>query len=709
MSEKVGVSTKDQETKKEFSLSQKQNTDFSQPEHSPLDIDQTLHWQRDLGNQAVQRFMEWRAIQAKLKISQPDDKYEQEADRVADQVMRMPEPRESLVNGHGSLGKREKESSLVNGHSSLVQRQSTCPECMEEVRLQRKEMAGRTSDVAPGVESHIQNLKTGGHPLSRSTRTFFEPRFGADFSHVRVHSGSRAAQAAQSVDAHAFTTGNNIVFNQNKYLPGTSGGKRLLAHELAHVIQQGKDGAGKPFETLQCEAGTSCPQREANEVANSRSPGGILPHNTYMTTSNNELVIHDFGVNRADLPPNVTNSEPWQRAMSYIIGDPSMRVGIEGFADCQGDAQYNLDLRQRRADTVVAAMPPQASSRILFNFSINPGHYLDTNATVEGRARNRAVRLSFQSLHPQSQDPCDAITQAANMDEYLFLIRCVENRLNLTRPADATTVLSLVRQIYYGNTGWSSSRSVVWNFVIPQRPWSPGTDPRPQLRIPLFNALRNSQVVEGRDVGHLFTGLDAMLHPQNVELTRGIFTYVTSLPNEEWATWAGDVGSAVANFTIDSYYQTMRYSGARDYFDFYANPEDLYGNIDAFALRAAANPGGTPSSKLMTAWNPNGPLSEILLQYYRLTSTPLGSSFSDRVQNFVEAYGGIVSNRQITNRPALEARLLPSIEEFAGYFMLQEILQRGNPPQGAPNPDPIRTQALTDMTRWYVDWLQANL
>ncbi len=212
---------------------------------------------RNIGNQAVQRLMESQAIQAKLTIGRPNDKYEQEADRVADQVMRMP------------------EGSLVNGHSSLVQRQSTCPECMEEeegaVRtkplaeqitpliqrqsapeeeeeeegfIQTRGEGGSTPEVTSGIESRIQSLTGGGQPLQKSTRDFFEPRFGADFNQVRVHTDTRAAQIARSIHAQAFTTKNNIVFNKNKYSSGTSAGKHLLAHELAHVVQQGKAGPG---------------------------------------------------------------------------------------------------------------------------------------------------------------------------------------------------------------------------------------------------------------------------------------------------------------------------------------------------------------------------------------------------------------------------------------------------------------------------------
>jgi Domain of unknown function (DUF4157) len=174
------------------------------------------------------------AIQAKLTVGQPNDIYEQEADRLADRVMRMTE---------GSLVSPD-TGSLVNGDSSSVQRKAGCPGCPEEAEmLQAKSASSNTPAVTPGIESSINSLKGGGQPLSQSTRAFFEPRFGIDFSQVRVHTGDRAAQTAQSIQAKAFTTGNNILFNSGQYSPESSSGKLLLAHELTHVVQQDIQGS----------------------------------------------------------------------------------------------------------------------------------------------------------------------------------------------------------------------------------------------------------------------------------------------------------------------------------------------------------------------------------------------------------------------------------------------------------------------------------
>ncbi|SET51881.1 Outer membrane protein OmpA [Nitrosomonas marina] len=692
---------------------------------------------RVLGNQAMLANHEF--IQAKLKVGSPNDQYEQEADRVADQVMCMPDT--NLPSGENKL----QTSNITNLNDRL---QRTCASCSNEYRvaeeesrpvisnnlcskcraqtkpnnetitplIQRQESMGEEEEtlqaksagqipvIAPSVARGIQSLRGGGYPLPKSSRDFFESRFGHDFGRVRVHCDTNASTLARGINARAFTLRKDIVFGAGQYQPQSETGKRLIAHELTHVIQQNSSTqSGTIMRTL------SCPSYEMGEETDSLDNDGILSVDARIAGSDDELIIQDFGINSAEVPTGALQTTAWQRAMSYIIGNPHIRIGIEGIADCHGDARHNLNLRQNRADAVVALLPPDVQNRIIFNFSFDPNHYLASNTTRAGRAQNRAVRIIFRSIPPSGVDPCDSIIQASNLDEYLFLVRCMEQKLGLTNRTHATTALSVLRQIYYGNASWSASQNRVWNFVIPNRPWTPGNDPRSALGNTLFGALQSSQVVAGIDLGHLMTGLDSMLTPQDVELDFGRFVFVTGLANEEWATWAGDVGSAAANFTLDTVYGTVGRQTEIDYYQRFASDTDMMGNLDAFAIRAAANPGGTPDSKLMRAFRPRGRLSEILLQYYRLTQTQLGSERVNSVRQFVEAYGGIVSGTAITNRAVLEANLLPSIEEFAGLFATQELLQRGPIPPGAPGSVSTLNNALTAMTRLFVDWLQGHL
>jgi hypothetical protein len=176
-----------------------------------------LALQRTHGNQYVQRVVT--GIQAKLKVGQPGDKYEQEADRVADAVMRMPEPG--------------------------VQRQ---PEEEKEEELQAKDRPSQTTEVTPNLESRINAIKGVGQPLPVSSRAFFEPRFGYDFSQVQVHTDAEADNLNRTQNARAFTTGQDIFFRQGEYNPCSSSDRKLLAHELTHVVQQ--MGGARPKLTL---------------------------------------------------------------------------------------------------------------------------------------------------------------------------------------------------------------------------------------------------------------------------------------------------------------------------------------------------------------------------------------------------------------------------------------------------------------------------
>jgi hypothetical protein len=148
-------------------------------------------------------------IPSSLAISQPGDAMEREADRVAEQVMRMAEPAQ------------QREASMTPAASQVQRRVSA---------------HGGGIGVAPPIVEDV--LSSAGEPLDAATRAFFEPRFGHDFSRVRVHADQRAAQSAKAVNALAYTVGSDVSFGTGQYRNSTTEGRRLLAHELAHVVQQ---------------------------------------------------------------------------------------------------------------------------------------------------------------------------------------------------------------------------------------------------------------------------------------------------------------------------------------------------------------------------------------------------------------------------------------------------------------------------------------
>ena len=165
-------------------------------------------------------------IQTKLKIGEENDQYEQEADRVADRIMRMPDPNSSSF------------SSISHGESNnSIQRK--CFSCSEDDELiQRKPFNAGGIELNTAVSSSINSISGGGRSMSQSERGFFEPRFRSKFSNVRIHENNHANQLASSINARAFTLGNNVVFAAGEYSSESETGKRLLAHELTHVRQQ---------------------------------------------------------------------------------------------------------------------------------------------------------------------------------------------------------------------------------------------------------------------------------------------------------------------------------------------------------------------------------------------------------------------------------------------------------------------------------------
>ncbi|NER12068.1 DUF4157 domain-containing protein [Leptobacterium flavescens] len=206
--------------------------------------------------ESASSFFDNNIIQTKLSIGQPDDKYELEADAMADKVVQ----RLSTEN--------EISNTPIPSAVNVVQ--AKCNACEEEEKLQRKEeellendqdidrkLSSDSLPEPPGddediqaksdgipnadtssLESRLQASKGKGSPMSRELQSSMGNAFGTDFSGVRIHTGSDAVQMSRELNAQAFTYGNDIYFNQGKYDTNSSSGKHLLAHELTHTIQQ---------------------------------------------------------------------------------------------------------------------------------------------------------------------------------------------------------------------------------------------------------------------------------------------------------------------------------------------------------------------------------------------------------------------------------------------------------------------------------------
>ena len=237
-------------------------------------------------NSCTNSFFSPPTIQPKLTIGKPNDKYEVEADTMADKVVNQlsTSTPSQQINGHTVQTKckaceekeklQKKEDPLAEGISEIQRKpifesnadddgsnvqtkpnvQFKCTACEEKEKLQRKvdepsekedkiqeKSKGGGAVAGSGLQSKLDATKGGGSPLSPEIQNEMGTAFGADFSKVRVHNDSAAVQMNQELNAQAFTHGNNIYFNDGKYNTESNSGKHLLAHELTHTIQQGNN------------------------------------------------------------------------------------------------------------------------------------------------------------------------------------------------------------------------------------------------------------------------------------------------------------------------------------------------------------------------------------------------------------------------------------------------------------------------------------
>jgi hypothetical protein len=173
--------------------------------------------------------------------------------------------------------------------------------------LQRRAVRQSDPEEVPPIVHEV--LRTPGQPLDNETRKFMEPRFGQDFSRVRVHTDAQAARSARAANAHAYTIGNDLVFGAGEYSPETARGRKLLAHELAHTMQQSSERNCVSFSELGISTPKDASEQEADRIARSiTSNETISPLLAY--TSGSILQCESFGDFLGGLNPQC--SIDWQ-------------------------------------------------------------------------------------------------------------------------------------------------------------------------------------------------------------------------------------------------------------------------------------------------------------------------------------------------------------------------------------------------------------
>ena len=339
-------------------------------------------------------------IQPKLKINQPNERYEKEADCVAQQITRL---------------------------SQSAPDSSTCQKSPRHASRQTRQPLTPADRSDPDVPPRVHEvLRSSGQPMDERTRVLMEPYFGHDFGSVRVHHDPRAAESAQQVNALAYTVGSHVVFGAGQYRPNSVSGQRLLAHELTHVVQQTKSPrVHTPRPSIQraevdVESQQDCPddydsgeQEKARQtpmqlvdtqLLNEALPPGVQVGKAWL--------LYEFPVASSDSSAKGGDLDVLlDEVFVYLVEEAERcygrsRLVFVGYTDCIGSGATNEQLRTERARQVAVAFPfPE------FVQGAAPGlrdHYIASNANRDGRARNRSVVIQevYTRLSPDEATAC---------------------------------------------------------------------------------------------------------------------------------------------------------------------------------------------------------------------------------------------------------------------------------------------------------------
>ena len=257
-------------------------------------------------------------FQSKLTVGPTNDIYEKEADAVAEKVMRMEDP------------------GVVQPKPAISSVQRTCAECAQEEENEVQPNSSRTSQTdAPSLVHNVVSSGSGSR-MDDGHRSVMENNFGYDFSNVRIHTGTIATKSAQSINALAYTSGNDIIFNQGQYAPETNTGKKLLAHELTHVIQQ-KGHSKQTISPVQ----RNCPVHQTNETNNIQRAVKVDP-----AVDLDTMGFHVVRTGDTYTSNDVTKSSVWNEIISSIFFSPRI-FKVKGSTSGEANRNFKAHLKSR--------------------------------------------------------------------------------------------------------------------------------------------------------------------------------------------------------------------------------------------------------------------------------------------------------------------------------------------------------------------------
>lgn len=318
---------------------------------------------------------------------------------------------------------------------SHTTKEGECDECRKARSTLRRTSSSEAEPVPPivhGVPAIVHDvLRSPGHPLDRSTRAFMEPRIGQDLSGVRIHADGKAGDSARAVAALAYTVGQDVVFGSGQYAPHSGMGRRLLAHELAHTVQQGAAPSRGP---LAIAENGGAAEREADQAADGlargervdvgSAPGALLQRQSLSDTSRDtagdgliedaspflaaavgSATLDQFDTGKADLKPaHKSQLASVAHSIVVLLRKYSLStVSVVGHADTLATQARNLRLGQDRADVVKQALSDLGLPEAIISADTRgegaPQAVPTRDATPSGLNRRVEIRFHPRATH----------------------------------------------------------------------------------------------------------------------------------------------------------------------------------------------------------------------------------------------------------------------------------------------------------------------
>ncbi|HRO45273.1 DUF4157 domain-containing protein [Agriterribacter sp.] len=501
-------------------------------------------------------------LQTKLSIGQPNDKYEREADEMADKVVqRLANPSVQTKCAH--CEEEEKKNAI----------QRKCTACEKEEELHAKAESSSIPAASPHIESSLNASRGSGNPLPANTKTQFEDSFGADFSNVRLHTDNKAAEMNKDLNAQAFTHGSNIYFNNGKYNPDSSGGKHLLAHELTHVVQQGgtaqknlstaKNGDGKISQSrngsIQCQTNLTATRFSGNNILESVFDGTtVVSTQTHSRGTHVRLIQEALLALGYTLPlfgaDGIFGNETKAAVRQFQVDNGAVLLdGIVG-----SETMRRLNMQDRGGTVAVAGPSPAPATAAVFaeepaeaftgyDNSVAPNWLV---VPVNGR-RHAQVTVAPAGAIPTYVSDTPAVATVQRTDTGAAVTGITRGTANITA-REGATILGTLRVTVKNQL----TRSVAFHYVCDSRAAAAG-GPHCSNRTPDADTMRSLlNRVWHLQANILFTGGAA----QNVVVAGDLgaaVDWTSALPGGgEWATVIAT--GAGANYNVFRVWRYMQ-------------------------------------------------------------------------------------------------------------------------------------------------------